>query len=102
MIMISSDVMFRAYKNNNVVVACLIDIPTEITGESFSTFDTIGFKSATYSKISRITVLANPEQYAPIREQLSSMGYCLNVISRYSEKLYKQRTLDRVKKELSG
>lgn len=99
--MINADVIFRKFKKNGNIVAVLLEFPTEISGDYCKGFfSDLQFKSVNYRSLVSSTVLAVPEEYNFLFDELSRLGYCLNVLTKQSYAYYKSIRLEKIQKEL--
>ena len=76
-------VIFRVYKDKEVIAI----FPEELGGPDYWTcasYMHLGQHSACDPEIRHITRLAKPEEYASLKAELESIGYNLDIKSKYS------------------
>ena len=76
-------VIFRIYPEGNII-ALFPEIANDSYGNCLSYMHIGQHGGADYTYVVQLTKLATPEQYAPLLQELESIGYNLKVCKRIS------------------
>ena len=80
----TTKVIFRKFKDTGEVIALFPELPGTNDYCTCSSYMHIGQHSSASVSLSSVTVRAREEDYMPLKRELESLGYNLEVINRFS------------------
>lgn len=90
----ATPVMFRAWKKKDGggVIALFPTIPADVGGVYCQSYEHVGqHGGALLLGVIEATRPASPEEYAPLLQELLSIGYDLKVVKRTTSRMFKER-----------
>lgn len=89
----TTKVIFRKWKTNGDIIALFPEVPADNIGNLCSSYEHIGqHGGADYNLVVFYkTKPATPEEYADLKKELETLGYCLEVRQRATTRDYLNR-----------
>lgn len=85
-------VIFRKYRNNGDILALFPEVPADCYGKYCQSYEHVGqHGAADYHHCIRITIAAKPAEFADLKTELESRGYCLQIMKRATQRDHNNR-----------